>query len=109
MLRASLLLLVLPVSVASSAQAQVTVASTFTDGAPALASEVNANFEALAAAVNVASCATEADVVCDPALSRSGCSSCPSSDTPGSYNQGFTELPAPRFEHQGTPPEKSTS
>ena len=54
----------------------------FTDGTPALASEVNANFQALASAVNAADCATAADVVCTP--------SCPACDTLGSYNQGFT-------------------
>jgi hypothetical protein len=57
----------------------------FTDGTPALASEVNANFQALASAVNVLDCATAADVVCNPALS------CPACDTLASYNQGFTD------------------
>jgi hypothetical protein len=55
----------------------------FTDGTPALASEVNANFQTLASAVNVLDCATAADVVCNPALS------CPACDTLGSFNQGF--------------------
>ena len=87
----------------------VTIPNTFADGPTALVSEVNAKFETLAAPANASDCATEADVVCDPALSRPGCRSFPSSETLGSYNQGFTELPAPRFEHQGTPPEKSTS
>ena len=41
MLRISLLLFVLLVSAASSAQAQVTIPNTFSDGTPALASEVN--------------------------------------------------------------------
>ena len=45
-------------------QAQVTIPNTFTDGDPALASEVNANFQALASAVNASDCATAADVVC---------------------------------------------
>jgi hypothetical protein len=53
----------------------------FTDGTPALASEVNANFQALASAVNVLDCATAADVVCTP--------SCPACDTLDSFNQGF--------------------
>ena len=82
MLRISLLLFVLLVSAAGSAQAQVTIPNTFSDGTPALASEVNANFQALASAVNASDCATAADVVCTP--------SCPACDTLGSYNQGFT-------------------
>ena len=90
MLRTSLLLLVLLLSAASSAQAQVTIPNTFTDGTPALASEVNANFEALASAVNASDCATAADVVCN--TSCPACPSCPAApacDTLGSYNQGF--------------------
>ena len=67
MLRTSILLLVLLLSAASSAQAQVTIPNTFSDGTPALASEVNANFQALASAVNAADGAAPADVVCHPA------------------------------------------
>ena len=67
------------------AEAQVSVLNTFSDGTPALASEVNANFEALAAAVNSSECATAADVVCNPSFS------CPSCDTLGSYNQGYAD------------------
>ena len=52
MLRTSLLLLVLLLSTASSAQAQVAVPNTFTYGTPAVADEVNANFTALVDAVN---------------------------------------------------------
>jgi hypothetical protein len=51
MLRTSILLLVLLLSAASSAQAQVTNPNTFTDGTPAIASEMNANFTALAVAI----------------------------------------------------------
>ena len=87
MLRTSLLLLVLLLSAASSVQAQVTIPNTFSDGTPALASEVNANFQALASAVNAADCATAADVVCNP--SSVSCPAAPACDTLGSYNQGF--------------------
>ena len=73
MLRSTLLLLVLLLSAASSVQAQVTIPNTFSDGTPALASEVNANFQALASAVNASDCATAADVVCN-----SSCPACPS-------------------------------
>ena len=84
MLRTTLLLLVLIVSAASSAQAQVTIPITFSDGTPALASEVNQNFQALASAVNASDCATAADVVCTPS-----CPAAPACDTLGSFNQGF--------------------
>ena len=53
MLRISLLLFVLLVSAASSAQAQVTIPNTFTNGEVADAAEVNANFSALANALDV--------------------------------------------------------
>ena len=86
MLRTSILLPALLLSAASSAQAQVTIPNTFTDGTPALASEVNANFEALASAVNASDCATAADGVCN-----SSCPAAPACDTLGSYNQGFTD------------------
>ena len=84
--RATLGLMVLAsfVGAADLAEAQVTIPNTFSDGTPALASEVNQNFQALASAVNASDCATAADVVCNPALS------CPACDTLGSYNQGFT-------------------
>ena len=85
MLRTTLLLLVLLVSAASSAQAQVTIPITFSDGTPALASEVNQNFQALASAVNASNCATAGDLVCNPASV-----SCPACDTLGSYLQGQT-------------------
>jgi hypothetical protein len=84
MLRTRLLLIALLLSAASSAQAQVTIPNTFSDGTPALASEVNANFQALASAVNAVDCATAADVVCN-----SSCPAVPACDTLGSYNQGF--------------------
>ena len=80
MLRTTILFLVLLLSAASSAQAQVTIPNTFTDGDPALASEVNQNFQALASAVNASDCATAADVVCN--------SSCPACDELGSYLRG---------------------
>ena len=86
MLRILLLLIALLLSAASSAQAQVTIPNTFTDGDPALASEVNQNFQALASAVNASDCATAADVVCN-----SSCPAAPACDTLGSYNQGFTD------------------
>ena len=88
MLRTSILLLALLLSVTSSAQAQVTIPNTFTDGTPALASEVNANFQALASAVNTSDCATAADVVCNPALS---CPAAPACDTAAIYIQGLTD------------------
>ena len=53
MFRTSLLLLVLLVSAASSAQAQVTIPHEFTNGEVAEAAEVNANFSALADALDV--------------------------------------------------------
>ena len=88
MLRTTLLLLVLLLSAASSAQAQVTIPNTFTDGTPALASEVNANFEALASAVSASECATPADVVCNPNVS---CPAAPACDTLGAYDQGHAD------------------
>ena len=93
MLRISLLLFVLLVSAASSAQAQVTIPNTFSDGTPALASEVNANFQALASAVNASDCATAADVVCNS--SCPACPSCPAApacDTLGSFNEGVASV-----------------
>ena len=77
----SLSLLLLALAYAPVAEAQVSVPNIFTDGTPALASEVNENFQALASAVNASDCATAADVVCN--------TSCPACDTLGSYNQGF--------------------
>lgn len=82
-----LLLLVGVVGAVNNVEAQVTIPNTFSDGTPALASEVNANFQVLASAVNASDCATAADVVCNPALS---CPAAPACDTLGSYNQGFT-------------------
>ena len=89
--RATLGLMVLAsfVGAADLAEAQVTIPNTFTDGTPALASEVNANFQALASAVNASDCATAADVVCNPA--SVSCPAAPACDTLGSYNQGFTD------------------
>ena len=78
-----LLLLVGVVGAVNNVEAQVTIPNTFSDGTPALASEVNQNFQALASAVNASDCATAADVVCTP--------SCPACDTLGSYNLGFTD------------------
>ncbi|MDB4431060.1 hypothetical protein N9137_01565 [Pseudomonadales bacterium] len=83
-----LLLLVGVVGAVNNVEAQVTIPNTFSDGTPALASEVNANFQALASAVNASDCATAADVVCNPALS---CPAAPACDTLGSYNLGFTD------------------
>ena len=92
MLRTSILFLALLLSAASSAQAQVTIPNTFTDGDPALASEVNQNFQALASAVNASGCATAADVVCNPAsVSCPACPQCPAApacDELGSYLRG---------------------
>ena len=93
MLRSTLLLLVLLLSAASSVQAQVTIPNTFSDGTPALASEVNANFQALASAVNASDCATAADVVCNS--SCPACPSCPAApacDTLGSFNEGVASV-----------------
>ena len=53
MLRTTLLLIALLLSAASSAQAQVTIPNTFTNGEVADAAEVNANFSALADALDV--------------------------------------------------------
>ena len=84
------LIMVLPM-LSPVANAQ-TVPNIFTDGTPALASEVNENFQALASAVNASDCATAADVVCNPsAVSCPACPSCPACDTLGSYNQGFSD------------------
>ena len=83
--KASLMVVGLTLAASQLAEAQVSVPNTFTDGTPALASEVNANFAALAAAVNSSECATADDVVCNPTLS------CPACDTLGSYNQGYTD------------------
>ena len=70
-----------------------TVPNIFTDGTPALASEVNENFQALASAVNASDCATPADVVCNPAsVSCPACPSCPACDTLGSFNQGAASV-----------------
>ncbi|MCH2184459.1 hypothetical protein MK280_01150 [Myxococcota bacterium] len=74
---AGALLLAFMVGGANLAEAQVSVPNTFTDGTPALASEVNENFQTLAAAVNSSDCAAPDDVVCAPALS---CPDCGSSD-----------------------------
>ena len=59
------------------------------DGTPALASEVNANSQALASAVNAADCATAADMVCNPSSVSSPAA--PACDTAASYIQGFTD------------------
>ena len=80
---ASLLVIGLVVPMLAPVANAQAVPHIFTDGTPALASEVNANFQALASAVNVLDCATAADVVCNPALS------CPACDTLDSFNQGF--------------------
>lgn len=66
-----------------------TVPNTFNDGTPALASEVNENFQALAAAVNAVDCATAGDLVCNPASVN--CPAAPPCDTLGSYLQGQTD------------------
>jgi hypothetical protein len=86
--RATLGLIVLAsfVGAADLAEAQVTIPNTFSDGTPALASEVNQNFQALASAVNASDCATAADVVCNPA--SVSCPAAPACDTLGSYIQG---------------------
>ena len=88
MMRCSLpLLTLLALTAATNAViAQVTVPNTFTDGTPALAGEVNANFQALAEAINGSNCATPADVVCNPSFSCPAVPDCGSSDF---YNQGF--------------------
>ena len=78
---ASLLVIGLTLPMLAPVANAQTVPHIFTDGTPALASEVNANFQALASAVNVLDCATAADVVCTP--------SCPACDTLDSFNQGF--------------------
>ena len=84
-MRRILLSLSLLLTVSLSANAQtVSVPNTFADGTPALASEVNANFDALESAVNGINCATAADVVCN-----TSCPAAPACDTLGSYNQGF--------------------
>jgi hypothetical protein len=66
-LHSALALLVVPMLagvLSSPAHAQVTIPNTFTDGTPALASEVNENFQTLAGAVNSSECATSAEVAC---------------------------------------------
>ena len=92
----SLSLLLLALAYAPVAEAQVSVPNIFTDGTPALASEVNENFQALASAVNASDCATAADVVCNPVLvSCPACPSCPAvpaCDTLGSFNQGAASV-----------------
>ena len=85
----SLPLLLLLLAPAANAQ---TVPNIFTDGTPALASEVNENFQALASAVNASDCATAADVVCNPsAVSCPACPSCPDCGSSDFYNQGFVD------------------
>ena len=110
-MRPMLLSLSLLLTVPLSANAQtVSVPNTFADGTPALASEGNANFDALESAVNShdtritaaqsavneASCATAADVVCNPsAVSCPACPSCheaPACDTLGSFNEGVASV-----------------
>jgi hypothetical protein len=89
--RAALGLIVLAsfVGAADLAEAQVTIPNTFSDGTPALASEVNQNFQALASAVNASDCATAADVVCNPA--SVSCPAAPACDTAASFIQGRAE------------------
>ena len=89
--RATLGLMVLAsfVGAADLAEAQVTIPNTFSDGTPALASEVNQNFQALASAVNASDCATAADVVCNP--SSVSCPAAPACDTAASFIQGRAE------------------
>lgn len=82
-----LLLLVGVVGAVNNVEAQVSIPNTFVNGEVADADKVNANFQALASAVNASDCVTAADVVCNPALS---CPAAPACDTLGSYNQGFT-------------------
>ena len=85
----SLPFLLLTLSPVANAQ---TVPNIFTDGTPALASEVNENFQALASAVNASDCATAADVVCNPSVSCPACPSCPACDTLGNFNQGVASV-----------------
>ena len=87
---AGALLLAFMVGGANLAEAQVSVPNTFTDGTPALASEVNENFQTLAAAVNSSECATAADVVCN--TSCPACPSCPACDFPSVFNQGVESV-----------------
>ena len=93
---ASLLVIGLVLSMLSPVANAQTVPNIFTDGTPALASEVNENFQALASAVNASDCATAADVVCNPAsVSCPACPSCPAApacDTLGSFNQGAASV-----------------
>ena len=92
--RTGALLLFWIMSIPDLAEAQVTVPNTFTDGTPALASEVNENFETLAAALSFPDCATADDVVCNPVLSCPTCPTCPAipaCDTLGSYNLGYQD------------------
>jgi hypothetical protein len=80
------------VGAADLAEAQVTIPNTFSDGTPALASEVNQNFQSLASAVNASNCATAADVVCNPSsVSCPACPSYPACDTAASFLQGRAE------------------
>ena len=60
--------------------------NTLTDGTPALASEVNENFQTLANAVNASDCATPGEVVCGVS-----CPVVPACDTLGSYRQGYAD------------------
>ena len=71
----------------SVALAQVAIPNTFADGTPALADEVNANFQALANGINASNCAPPADVVCNPSFNCPAVPDCGSSDF---YNQGFS-------------------
>ena len=86
--RATLGLMVLAsfVGAADLAEAQVTIPNTFSDGTPALASEVNANFQALASAVNAVRLRHGSGCGVQPVLELRR----PACDTLGSYNQGFT-------------------
>ena len=84
------LVLLLALAYAPVAEAQVSVPNIFTDGTPALASEVNEHFQALASAVNASDCATAADVVCNPsAVSCPACPSCPDCGSSDFFDQGF--------------------
>ncbi len=92
---ASLLVIGLVLPMLSPVANAQTVPNIFTDGTPALASEVNENFQALASAVNASDCATAADVVCNPSVSCPACPSCPAApacDTLGSFNQGAASV-----------------
>jgi hypothetical protein len=84
---ASLPVIGLVLSMLSPVANAQTVPNIFTDGTPALASEVNENFQALASAVNASDCATAADVVCN-----TSCPAAPACDTLGSFNQGAASV-----------------